>query len=282
MLKKLLITVLVVSMLVVFGGCAKTESPAQTPAETPAETPSESPAEGKLGEIKAAGKIVLGTAADYPPYEFHKLIDGKDEIVGFDIEIAKLIAKDLGVELEIVDMKFDGLLPALVTDDIDFVIAGMVANEERSKTVDFSIPYYAARQRMVVRAEDKDIYKLPEDLAGKPVGAQKTTIQEEIALDKFSQSEYVGLSKITDLVLELQNKKIEAVILAEPVAKAYVAQNSALFLPEVDLGSEDGVAIAVNKGNTDLVEELNKVLETYLADGTIENLIVEATKLSEE
>ncbi len=280
MLKKLLITVLVVSMLVVLGACAS--SPAETPAETPVETPAETPAEGKLGEIKAAGKIVLGTSADYPPYEFHKLIDGQDEIVGFDIEIAKLLAKDLGVDLEIVDMKFDGLLPALVTDDIDFVIAGMVANEERSKTVDFSIPYYAARQRMVVRAEDKDIYKGPEDLAGKSVGAQKTTIQEEIALDKFSQSEYIGLSKITDLILEVQNKKIEAVLLAEPVAKAYVAQNSALHLADIDLGAEDGVAVAVNKGNEDLIEEFNSILEGYLADGTIDNLIVDATKLAEE
>ncbi len=278
MFKKLIITVLVISMLVVLGACAKTETPAEKPAETPAETT----VEGKLGEIKEKGKIVLGTAADYPPYEFHKLIDGQDKIVGFDIEIAKLIAEDLGVELEIVDMKFDGLLPALVTDDIDFIIAGMVANEERAKTVDFSIPYYAARQRMVVRAEDKDTYKGPEDLVGKPVGAQKTTIQEEIALDKYAQSQYVGLSKITDLVLELQNKKVEAVLLAEPVAKAYVAQNSALHLADIDLGSEDGVAIAVNKGNQDLVTEFNRILEKLLNDGTIENLIVEATKLSEE
>lgn len=281
MFKKIVLLMVVVSMLVVFGACTQ-EKVEEPKVETPVETPAETPEEGKLGDIKKAGKIVLGTAADYPPYEFHKLVDGKDEIVGFDIEIAKLIAKDLGVELEIVDMKFDGLLPALVTDDIDFVIAGMVANEERSKTVDFSIPYYAARQRMVVRAADKDIYKEPKDLAGKSVGAQKTTIQEEIAFEKFAESDYIGLSKITDLVLELQNNKIDAVILAEPVAKAYVAQNSALHLPEIDLGSEDGVAIAVNKGNNDLVEAIDGILEGYLADGTVENLIVEATKLAEE
>ena len=109
---------------------------------------------------------------DYPPYEFHKLIDGKDEIVGFDIEIAKQVAADLGVKLEIVDMKFEGLLPALVTNDIDFIVAGMVADEERAKTVDFSVPYYAAEQRMVVRLADKDKYKDPEALVGLKVGAQ--------------------------------------------------------------------------------------------------------------
>src|SRR5699024_8006106 len=140
---------------------------------------------------KSEGKIVLGTAGDYPPYEFHKMIDGEDQIVGFDIEIAKLIAEELEVQLEIVDMKFEGLLPALVTDDVDMVIAGMVADEKRAETVDFSIPYYEADQRMIVRTEDQDVYLGPEELAGEKVGAQKSTIQEEIALDKFSESEYL-------------------------------------------------------------------------------------------
>lgn len=273
MLKKIVIGLLVVSMLMVFGACAKTEAPA--PGGTPT-------ADGKLGEIQKAGKIVLGTAADYPPYEFHKLIDGKDEIVGFDIEIAKIIAEELGVELEIVDMKFDGLLPALVTNDIDFVIAGMVASEERAQTVDFTVPYYEAEQRMIVRLEDKDKYKGPEELVGLPIGAQKTTIQEEIALDKFAKSEYIGLSKITDLVLELQNKKIEAVLLAEPVAKAYVQQNDNLYMAEISLGKEDGVSVAINKGNEELLAKLDEILQKLIDDGTINELIAEATKLAEE
>lgn len=261
MYKKIIIMILVVSMLL-FGGCAGNT--------------------GKVDEIKKAGKIVLGTAADYPPYEFHKLINGKDEIVGFDIEIAKLIAAELGVELEIVDMKFEGLLAALVTNDIDFIVAGMVADEERAKTVDFSIPYYQAEQRMVVRMDDKDKYKGPEDLVGSKIGAQKTTIQEDIALEKFSQSTYIGLSKITDLILELQNKKIEAVLLAEPVAEAYVKQNGDLYMAEISLGTEDGVCVAVNKGKSDLLELIDKTLDKLIKDGTIDILINEANALAEQ
>lgn len=286
MFKKLVILLLVVSMLFVFGACSpkvETPTPAPAPAETPAATPAPAPAEtGKLADIKKAGKIVLGTAADYPPYEFHKLINGEDKIVGFDIEIAKVIAAEIGVELEIVDMKFDGLLPALVTDDIDFIVAGMVSNEERAKAVDFSIPYYQGRQRMIVRAEDKDKFKGPEDLVGQKVGAQKTTLQEEIALEKFAESEYIGLSKITDLVLELENKKIDAVLLVEPVAKAYVSQNDKFFLAEIDLGAEDGVSIALNKGNEKLLEFIDGVLDKMLKDGTIDKFIQEATILAEE
>lgn len=263
MYKKIVVLLLIVSMLLVFGGCTSNTT-------------------GKVEEIKKNGKIVLGTAADYPPYEFHKLINGKDEIVGFDIEIAKQIALDLGVELEIVDMKFEGLLAALVTNDIDFIVAGMVADEERAKTVDFSIPYYQAEQRMVVRMDDKDKYKGPEDLVGSKVGAQKTTIQEDIALEKFSQSTYIGLSKITDLILELQNKKIEAVLLAEPVAEAYVKQNKDLYMAEISLGKEDGVCVAVNKGKSDLLEVIDKTLDKMIKDGTIDRLINEANILAEE
>ena len=97
-----------------------------------------------LDKIKASGKIILGTSADYPPYEFHALVDGKDTIVGFDIELAKEIAKDLGVELEIKDMSFDGLLAALVSGNVDMVISGMTPTEERRQNVDFSDIYYQA------------------------------------------------------------------------------------------------------------------------------------------
>lgn len=264
--KKIIAILVLVCMIFVFGACT-----AQTTNE-----------ETKLDKIKKSGKIVLGTAADYPPYEFHKEINGKDEIVGFDIEIAKAIAADLGVELEIIDMKFDGLLAALVTDDIDFIIAGMVANEERKKTVDFSMPYYQAQQRMLVREETKDQLKGPEDFKGLKIGAQKSTIQEEIALDKFADAEYIGLSKITDLVLELKNKKIDGVILVEPVAVAYEKQNSDLYMPEVILGQEDGVAVAINKGNEDLLEAINITLDKLIKEGKIDKFIQDASALADQ
>ena len=92
-----------------------------------------------LEGIKNKGKIVLGTSADYPPFESHAMIDGKDEIVGFDIEIAKYIAEELGVELEIKDMDFDKLLGGLSTGMLDIVIAGMNPDPEREKEANFTI-----------------------------------------------------------------------------------------------------------------------------------------------
>ena len=97
-----------------------------------------------LDAIKSKGKLVVGTSADYAPYEFHTQVNGKDQIVGFDIEIAKQFAKDLGVELEIKDMAFDGLLVALQADKVDMVFAGMTPTEVRKKNVDFSDIYFTA------------------------------------------------------------------------------------------------------------------------------------------
>ncbi|MBE6345375.1 MAG: transporter substrate-binding domain-containing protein, partial [Spirochaetaceae bacterium] len=131
-----------------------------------------------MEKIKADGKIILGTSADYPPYEFHSMVDGKDTIVGFDISIAQEIAKDLGVELEIKDMNFDGLLAALVSGNVDFVISGMTPTEERKQNVDFSDIYYEAVHGAVIRVADEAKYAAnPESLKDVLIGAQKGAIQ---------------------------------------------------------------------------------------------------------
>jgi polar amino acid transport system substrate-binding protein len=284
-IKKVVSIMMIFVMLVALSACAAMTSTEKEPADQPAveqKPAEEQKASGKLDKIKEKGKIVLGTAADYPPYEFHKEIDGKDNIVGFDIDIAKAIAADLGVELEIKDMKFDGLLAALIAEDIDFIIAGMVPTEERKQSVDFSVPYYQAEQKMLVKAENADKVKSAEDLKGKSIGAQKSTIQEEIANTKIEASEVKALSKITDLVLELQNDKIFGVVLVAPVAEAYAKQNPALAVPGISFGREDGVAVAMNKGGEDLVAAVNTTLDKLMKDGSIDKFIGEATLLSEQ
>jgi len=273
--KKIISIMLILAMLLAFAGCGAKPAGVVTTTE-------EQKAATKIEQIKAKGKLILGTSADYPPYEFHKAINGKDEIVGFDIEIAKAIAKDLGVELEIKDMKFDGLLAALVVDDIDIIIAGMVPKEERKKSVDFSIQYYQAEQNVLVRAEDAEEITSIEALKGLKVGAQKSSVQEDLANEKTEAAEVKSLSKITDLVLELQNGKIDAVVLVGPVANAYAKQNPKLAVSGISLGAEEGVAVAVNKGTPDLLEAINKSLDTMVKAGTIDKFIEEATLLSEQ
>lgn len=236
-----------------------------------------------LDKIKESGKIVLGTCADYPPYEFHKQANGKDEIVGFDIEVAKEIAKDLGVKLEIKDMDFKGLLAALQTGNIDFVVAGMTPTPERKESVDFSKVYYDAEQGLLVRTEDIEKYQSIDDLKGMKVGAQKGTIQEEIVQTKIENAQVKALGKITDLALELKNKKIDGVALAIPVAKSYVKANPDLALsPYINFGKEDGVAIAIKKGEQELVDAVNKTIDKLMEEKLLDKFIQDATVLSEK
>ncbi|MED4600774.1 ABC transporter substrate-binding protein [Paenibacillus validus] len=271
--------IFLVCFLLILSACGT--KPAST-TTTGGDKPAEAQKETKLDQIKKAGKIVVGTSADYPPYEFHKEIDKKDQIVGFDIEIAKAIAKELGVTLELKDMKFDGLLAALEAGNIDFVISGMTPTEERKQAVDFTKVYYTAIQTVVVRAADKDKYNTIEALKGKKVGAQKGATQEAIVKEQMPGSEVKAIGKISDLMLELKNNKVEALVVEQPVAAAYLSKNKDLAFADIKLTTEDsGSAIAVKKNNPELVEAMNKALDKLIADKTIDKLVIEANELVE-
>ncbi|MCY6372099.1 ABC transporter substrate-binding protein [Clostridium ganghwense] len=246
-----------------------------------AESKTEKGAE-KLDKIKKTGKLVLGTCADYPPYEFHKMIDGKDTIVGFDIEIAKAIANDLGVELEIKDMDFDGLIPSLKTGKVDILISGMTPTEERAKQVDFSKVYYKAVQNVLIRKEDKAKFNTVESLTGKKVGAQTASVQEKIAKEELKDANVLSLGKVTDLVLSLKTKKVDAVVVEGPVAKAYADKNSDVIIADIKVGNpDDGSAIAVQKGNTQLIEAINKTIDKLVTEGKIDEFVAKANEIAE-
>jgi len=237
-----------------------------------------------IDAIKSKGKLVVGTSADYPPYEFHNQVDGKDKIVGFDIEIAKQFAKDLGVELEIKDMAFDGLLVALQADKVDMVFAGMTPTDERKQNVDFSDIYYTATHRFVLRSGDETSITKMEDLKGKKIGVQKGSIQEGIAKDNFEAADIKSLDKVTDLILDLKNKKVDAVLAELPVAEINVKKN-----PEVAIATavevkdpDGGCAIAMKKGSTELQTEINKTLKKLIDEGKIKQFVTDANQAASD
>lgn len=289
-ISSLLICVLLV-FTALFTGCGKTDTKgsetqqnqtSQNSNETKGTEPSKSESSEKqandtMSRVKGSGKLVLGTSADYPPYEFHKLVDGKDKIIGFDIAIAQAIADELDVTLEIRDMGFDGLLMALQEGKVDLVIAGMTPKPERIEQVDFTKIYYVAAQGVMIRAEDKDIYKTAADLKGHKVGAQLGAIQEDIAKDQIEGSEVKALGKVSDLILELKNKKVDALVMELPVANAYIKANSDLALSEIEVVDDTGgSAIAIAKGNTQFVEKLDSILDDLMSSGKIDEFVAEA------
>ncbi|MGB3368460.1 MAG: transporter substrate-binding domain-containing protein [Acidaminobacteraceae bacterium] len=284
-MKKILILMMMLSLvLTAFVGCAKEvakEEVELTAESTEATEATETSVEDKLSEIKEKGVLVLGTSADYPPYEFHKEIDGNDTIVGFDIDIAKQIAADMGVELEIIDMKFEGLLPALTAGKIDLIVAGMNPTEERKKSVDFSIVYYDPSQTMLVKSEMVSELNTIESFVGKNIAVQKATLQEETAAEVFPDSNVKSLSKIPNLIMELKTGKVDGLILASPVANSYAKGNDDISVNGLDLGSEGGVSIAIGKDGGELIESINSTLTKLLDSGELDQIITDATLLSE-
>ena len=233
-------------------------------------------------EIKTVqeGKLILGTSADYAPYEFHILEDGQDKIVGFDISLAQKIADDLGLELEIKDMNFDSILMELQQGTIDMAIAGIVPTEDRKEQVDFSQNYYTSKQTLVVLKENLDKYTSLDSFQGLPVGAQMGTVQEELVNTVITGAQPVLLTKIPELIMDLKTGKVEAVCLVGTVADGYVAtQDDLAIAMEVPYdGSLSAVAVA--KGNTALLEAIDATIDQVLADGTMDQYVADASALA--
>lgn len=236
---------------------------------------------GKLEQIKAAGRIVVGTSADYPPYEFHLLPELESGMVGIDIDIAEAIAAELNVKLEIKDIMFSKLFDELAAGRIDMALAGLTPTESRKHIADFSIPYYQAIQNMLIRAADKEKIMLLDDLRGKVVGTQKGSIQEDMARNMISGATFFLDEDIATLISALRQKQVDAVILEKPVADAFKGDdllNLECDTDELPLGS----AAAFKKGDTDLLERVNGILNKLIAENKITESIQAAKVLADK
>lgn len=230
----------------------------------PSEETQEGTSTGSLEQIKEQGYITMGTSAEYPPYEWHDIDGSKDEIIGVDIEIANAIAKDLGVELKIKDMQFDGLLAALNANEMDFVIAGMAATDKRREAVDFSEPYTSQEQLLVVREEDADKYKTMDDVKDITLGVQLGSTQEDFAKENFEKNN-VKLTALPDnnnIIMELKNGTFDAAFLSGIPANKFAEMHDGIKVVDVQAPPEDAYSIAIKKGNEELVEQINKTLES--------------------
>lgn len=236
----------------------------------------------KLEQIKKNGKIVVGTSADYPPYEFHAMINGKDEIVGFDIEIAKKIAEEIGVEIEIQDMGFDAVLAGVGTGIIDIGIAGVSKTKERDEVMDFSNIYYDSTHTVITTASSNESYKSIEDFEGKTVGVQLGSIQEGIAQKELKDVNIKSVGKVTDLILELKTGIVDLIIVETAVAESYVKQNSDLKLGEIIFSDDEGGSSVITaNGEDELMEVINKVIEKLKSSGDIDKFVADANELAE-
>jgi polar amino acid transport system substrate-binding protein len=235
-----------------------------------------------LERVQEAGVLRVGTSADYPPFEFYATVDGERTMVGMDVSIAQNIAEDLGVELEMVDMGFDALIPALESGNIDMIAAGMVPTPEREESLDFSQIYYEGSQNLVIRAEDEEIYDSLDSLEGQTVGVQAGSLQAEL-VGQIPDVEPLTLENINDLILALQTNRVEALVLAETNAEMHALNNDGIVTFNGGFDYEDiGNALAFRQNEDSLVAAVDESLSTMLEEGQIDQYFEEAVALTEE
>ncbi len=225
------------------------------------------------------GAITFGTNAEFPPFEYVSAQGAIGEFDGIDMAIAKAIAEDNGKEAKIENMEFDSLLIALENGQIDAAIAGMTITEDRKKSVDFSTPYYTATQVMIVK-EDSDITKAS-DMADKRIVVIQGYTGEECVKDL--DYDYEAFKKGSEAILELVNGKCDVVVIDSATAEKFVGDNEGLKIVEDNTAFEsEEYGIAVKKGNTELLNEINKAIDKLKNDGKINELAAKYSDNSAE
>lgn len=274
-----------ISLAACSGGSAETAAADTTAAEaadttaaeaedtTAAEDAAEAETEAEAEENTEGGTLIMATNAEFPPYEYHDSSqtgpDGTD-IVGIDAEIAGAIAEKLGKELVIEDIAFDSLIPELQSGKADLVAAGMTVTEDRLVNVDFSDTYATAVQSIIVTS-DSEIAG-PDDLAGKKIGVQQGTTGDLYATDDFGDENIDRYPKGVDAVQALIQGKVDAVIIDNEPAKVFVGDNDNLKLLDTAYAEEE-YAIAVKKGNTELLDQINSVIQELKDSGEMDEII---------
>lgn len=220
------------------------------------------------GESK---KLIMGTSADYKPFEYVDTANS-DEFIGYDIDLAHLLADELGYEIEIKDMEFSGLISALKTGQVDFVLSAMTPTPERQKNVDFSDVYYTAKD-MIISTKESGIQS-EKDLDGKTVGVQLGSIQQDAA-EELSTSIPLKVEtrdRIPELIQDLQNGRFDAIIIENTVANGYLDKNKELQGNTMDVNEEEaGSAVALPK-DSELTSEFNDALKKLKENGELDKL----------
>lgn len=215
---------------------------------------------------KEENKLIMATNATFPPYEYYE----GNKIIGIDAEIAALIAEELGMELEITDMDFNGILGAVQNGTADIGMAGMTVTEKRKESVNFSNTYATAVQVVIVK--EGSAIKTIDDLAGKKIGVQEATTGDIYATDDFGEENVLRYNNGPTAIQALQNGTIDAVIIDNEPAKAYVKDNAGLVILKSAYAEEE-YAIAVAKGNDELLEKINEALDKLTENGEIEKIV---------
>lgn len=212
------------------------------------------------------GKLIMGTNAYFPPYEYFE----GDIVKGIDAEIAEELAERLGLELVIKDMEFPSIIPAVEDGNIDIGMAAMTITLERQELVNFTNSYAIGEQVVVVRRDS--LIESVDEISELKIGVQKDTTGCAYALNDFPNENVFEYNKSADAILALTQEKIDAVIIDGEPARKYVEANLELKMLSTNYSTED-YAICVSKDNELLLSKINTILMEMKEDGTINAIV---------
>lgn len=213
--------------------------------------------------------LYVGTNAEYPPFEY---LDENGNVVGFDIDLMNEISKIIGKKIEIKDMTFDGLIPALEAKTIDILIAGITATDSRKKVINFSNPYFESQQAIIVK-EDNNIITNFDSLNNTYTVGVVLGYVGDVALTESKKVDKIErFNRTADTIVALQNGKIDAAIMDYPIAVGYIKNNDGLKAIKTDLSIQE-LCIGFRKEDTNLLEDVNKALDTLKENGKYDELV---------
>lgn len=225
-----------------------------------------------LDDIKQRGVLRVGMEPGYMPFE---LVNQKGEIIGFDVDMAKRMAKSLGVKLELVSTAWDGIIPSLVTDKFDIIMSGMTITDERSQTVDFAKPYIIIGQTLLVNKKHEGKVKSFKDLNAPnfKIASKLGTTGEIAAKEKMPKAQYFSYETEHEGLMETVNGKIDAFVYDSPynaVAFAEKGQGKLYFIDQPF--TDEPLGWAVRKGNPKFIAFLNEFLDKSKKDGSYDKI----------
>ena len=220
---------------------------------------------------KDDNKLVMVTEAGFAPYEYYE----NGEVVGVDVDIAKEIAKELGKELVIKDIAFDSIINEVRTGKADIGAAGISYSDERAKKVDFSINYSVSKQVVIVK-NDSFINSI-NNINDKKIAVQLGSVADTYVTENYKNAEIVRQKKYLAAIEDLKVGKVDLVVMDELPAKEIIEKNSGIKILDGEL-TNDSYGMIVKKGNTELLETVNKVLNRLSSDGSIDKYIIKHTE----
>lgn len=222
------------------------------------------------GCSKDENELIMVTEAGFAPYEYYD----NNEIVGVDIDIAKEIAKELNKTLVVKDVAFDSIINEVKSGKADFGAAGISYNEERAKQVDFSINYTVSKQVVIVKKDSsiKDV----KDISNQKIAVQLGSVADTLLTNDFPKVTLIREKKYLAAIQDLKDSKVDAVVMDELPAKEMIKNNNSLNILDGSL-AEDSYGMVVKKGNKELLDTINGVLERLVKDGKIDGFIINHT-----